>query len=112
MAWQQPYLDDESQPIRFWANKFKTRFGEDPAIGAIAGYVAIDTFVRAATKAGPKLTTESLIRAMDGLSVPPDIFGGPALSWNAGKRLGSDASRLSQIIDGKWKVVSDYLAAP
>lgn len=112
MAWQQPYLDDEAQAIRFWANKFKTRFGEDPAIGAIAGYVVIDTFVRAATKAGPTLSTESLTRAMDSMSVPPDIFGGPALSWSASKRLGSDASRLSQIVDGRWKVASDYLAAP
>jgi branched-chain amino acid transport system substrate-binding protein len=112
MAWRYPYLDDESDAIRAWAATFKTRFGEAPAGGAGLGYAVMDTFVRAATKAGPELSTDSLIRAIDTLSVPPDIFGGPALSWSPTKRLGSDASRLSQLVDGRWKVVSDYLTAP
>jgi len=30
------------------------------------------------------------------------------MSFSPTKRLGSDASRLSQIVDGKWKVVADY----
>jgi branched-chain amino acid transport system substrate-binding protein len=30
------------------------------------------------------------------------------MTFSPTKRLGSDASRLSQITDGKWKVVSDY----
>jgi branched-chain amino acid transport system substrate-binding protein len=32
------------------------------------------------------------------------------MSFSATKRLGNDQSRLSQIVDGKWKVVTDYLA--
>jgi branched-chain amino acid transport system substrate-binding protein len=31
------------------------------------------------------------------------------MTFTAQKRLGNDASRLSQIQDGKWKVVSDYI---
>ncbi len=112
MSWTLPYVDDESQPVRFWANKFKTRFGEDPTTTAVGGYLAMDVFVRAATKAGPNLSTDGFVRAMDSLVVPPDIFGGPELSWSANKRLGSDASRLAQIVDGRWKVVSGYLSAP
>jgi branched-chain amino acid transport system substrate-binding protein len=46
---------------------------------------------------------------MDGLVIPPDIFGGPEASYGPKKRLGSDLSRLSQIQDGRWKVVSDYV---
>ena len=30
-------------------------------------------------------------------------------SFTPTKRLGSDLSRLSQIQDGRWKVVSDYI---
>jgi branched-chain amino acid transport system substrate-binding protein len=37
------------------------------------------------------------------------MFGGARATYTATKRLGSDQSRLSQIQDGKWKVVSDYL---
>jgi branched-chain amino acid transport system substrate-binding protein len=35
------------------------------------------------------------------------MFGTPPLSFSTTKRLGSALSRLSQIQDGRWKVVSD-----
>jgi ABC-type branched-subunit amino acid transport system substrate-binding protein len=31
MTVQHPYLDEAAQPIRFWANKYKTKFNEDRA---------------------------------------------------------------------------------
>jgi len=109
MTVQHPYLDEASQPIRFWANKYKTKFNEDPTVFSVYGYSIIDLFIRAAQKAGPNLTTESFIKAMDTMVVPPDIFGSAEATYGPNKRLGSDASRLSQIVDGKWKVVSDYV---
>jgi branched-chain amino acid transport system substrate-binding protein len=106
---QHPYLDEASQPIRFWATKYKTKFNEDPTVFSVYGYNIVDAFIRAAQKAGPNLTVESFIKAMDSMSIPPDIFGSPELSFTATKRLGSDMSRLSQLQDGRWKVVSDYV---
>jgi branched-chain amino acid transport system substrate-binding protein len=109
MGTQHPYLDEASQQVRFWANKYKTKFNEDPTVFSVYGYNAIDAFVRAAQKAGANLTTDSFIKAMDTMVIPPDIFGSPEGTFTATKRLGSDLSRLSQIQDGKWKVVSDYV---
>ncbi|MES2226450.1 MAG: ABC transporter substrate-binding protein [Pseudomonadota bacterium] len=106
---QQPYTDDPSQPIRFWANKYKTKFGEEPNVSSIYGYLGIDLFIRAATKAGPNLSTDSFVKAMESLTVPPDIFGDPELTFSPTKHLGSNQARLSQIQDGRWKVVSDYV---
>jgi branched-chain amino acid transport system substrate-binding protein len=106
---QHPYLDEASQPLRFWATKFKTKFNEDPNVSSVYGYAVIDTFVRAAQKVGPNLTTDSFIKAMDTLTVPPDIFGSPEMTYGPKKRLGSDMSRLSQLQDARWKVVSDYI---
>ena len=106
---QQPYLDEASQPIRFWATKYKTKFNEDPTVFSIYGYNAIDAFARAAQKAGKNLTTDSFIKAMDTMTIPADIFGSPEATFTSKKRLGSDLSRLSQIQDGRWKVVSDYV---
>jgi branched-chain amino acid transport system substrate-binding protein len=103
-----PYLDDASTQIRFWANKYKTKFNEDPTVLSVYGYTVIDTFAKAAAKAGPNLSTDTFIKAMDTMVVPTDMFGGPENTFSPTKRLGSDASRLSQIVDGKWKVVSDY----
>jgi len=107
MVVQNPYTDEASQPIRFWANKYKTKFNEDPAVFSAYGYTMIDIMIQAAQKAGPQLTTESFVKAMNGLTVPSDIFGTPKLTFTATKRLGSELSRLSQIQDGKWKPVAD-----
>jgi branched-chain amino acid transport system substrate-binding protein len=107
---QHPYLDEASQPIRFWANKYKTKFNEDPTVFSVYGYNAIDAFAAAAQKAGPNLTTDSFVRTMDNnMTIPKDIFGSPQATFTAKKRLGNDQSRMSQITDGKWKVVSDYI---
>jgi branched-chain amino acid transport system substrate-binding protein len=71
MTVQNPYLDDASQPLRFWANKYKTKFNEDPTVFSAYGYVIIDLFIRAAQKAGPNLSTDSFIKSMDTMTVPP-----------------------------------------
>ena len=103
-----PYLDVEQQNLRFWANKYKTKFGDDPSTYSTGTYAAIDLFIRAAQKAGPNLTTDSFVKAMETMGeVPADMFGNPAFTFSATKRLGSAQSRLSQIQDGRWKVVSD-----
>lgn len=109
MTVQHPYLDEASQPIRFWATKYKTKFNEDPTVFSVYGYDIIDALARAAEKAGPNLTTDSFIKAMDTMKIPPDMFGSDEATFSPTKRLGSDLSRLSQIQDGKWKVVSDYV---
>jgi len=106
---QNPYLDEASQPIRFWATKYKTKFNEDPTVFSVYGYSIIDQFAIAAQKAGANLTTDSFVKAMDSIKFDTDIFGAPPSSYTATKRLGNDLSRLSQIQDGKWKVVSDYV---
>ena len=103
-----PYLDLDNQPLRFWANKYKTKFNDDPSTYATGTYAVMDVFLKAALKAGPNLTTDSFVKAMETMGeVPADMFGTPPLSFTPTKRLGSSLSRLSQIQDGRWKVVSD-----
>ena len=109
MTVQNPYTDETSQPIRFWANKYKTKFNEDPTVFSVYGYTIINTFANAAIKAGKNLSTDSFIKAMDTMTIPPDIFGSAQATFSPTKRLGSDASRLSQIKDGKWTVTGPYI---
>ena len=109
MTVQHPYLDESAQPIRFWAAKYKTKFNEDPTVFSVYGYVIIDQFIQAAQKVGPNLTTDNFVKTMDSMSFAPDMFGSPPSSYTATKRLGNEKSRMSQIQDGKWKVVTDYL---
>ena len=46
MTVQHPYLDEASQPIRFWANKYKTKFNEDPTVFSVYGYTSSTTSSR------------------------------------------------------------------
>ena len=110
MTVQNPYTDEASQPIRFWANKYKTKFNEDPSVFSVYGYTIINTFINAANKAGKNLSTDSFIKVMDTMTIPPDIFGSATATFSPTKRLGNDASRLSQIQDGKWKAVGPYIS--
>ena len=109
MTVQNPYTDEASQPIRFWANKYKTKFNDDPTVFSVYGYNAMDAFLLAAGKAGKNLTTDSFIKVMDNMKYPPDMFGSAEMTFTATKRLGSDSARMSQIQNGRWKVVSEYI---
>ena len=103
-----PYLDETSKPIAAWANKSKAKFGDDPTVFSVYGYIIVDSFIRGAEKAGPNLTTDSFITAMDSMTLPPDMFGGPEGKFTPTQHLSSNRSRLSQIQDGRWKIISDY----
>ena len=109
MTTQNPYVDDASPAVSFWAKKYKTKFNEDPAVFSAYGYSVIDAFIVAAGKAGANLTTDSFIKSADTLKIPPDIFGSAEQTFSPTKRLGSDLSRLSQIQDGRWKAISGYV---
>ena len=108
MTVQQPYLDDDSPALRAWADKYKAKFNEAPQVYAVYGYNAVDIFAKVALKAGPDLTTDSFIKAMDSTTLPPDMFGAPEMSFSPTKHLGSNQARISQIRNGRWQVVSGY----
>lgn len=109
MTAQIPYPDDSTQQVRHWVAKFRTRFNEEPTEYAVFGYHIMDAFIRVAQKAGPDLTTDSFIKALDRSVIPRDIFGIMEASYSPTKRLGNPYSRLSQLQDGRWRVVSDYV---
>jgi branched-chain amino acid transport system substrate-binding protein len=110
MTAQHPYVDAAEQPIRFWANKYKTKFGEDPTVFSVYGYGNMDAFMKVAFKTGPNLTTDAFVKTLEGMTFNRDMFGTAELTFSSTKHLGNQFSRLSQIQDGRWKVVSDYVA--
>jgi branched-chain amino acid transport system substrate-binding protein len=104
-----PYLDDAAQNVRFWASKYKTKFNEDPDVFSAYGYSIMDMVAATASKAGKNLTTEAFIKALDSSTVAPDMFGSDTMTFTPTKHLGSNKSRLSQIKDGKWTVMTGYV---
>ena len=108
MTAQFPYADDTSALVRRWVSKYKTQFNEDPTPISVYGYTTINMFANAMRETGARPNTSKFIRAMEVTSVPADMFGSPAMKFTGTRRLGSDESRLSQLQDGRWKVVIDY----
>ena len=104
-----PYLDDASRNVREWASKYKQKYNEDPAVFSVYGYQVIDLFIQIADKTGPKLTTDSFVNTLENFSTTRDMFGADAMSFSKTKHLGSNRSRLSQIINGKWTPITDYI---
>ncbi len=108
MTSQIPYADDPSPAVRRWASKYRTQFNEEPSVISVFGYIAINVFASAMRDAGERPTTSKFIRSMEVMKIPGDMFGSPPLKFTPTRRLGSNESRLSQIQDGRWKVVIDY----
>ena len=104
-----PYADDPSKNVRDWIAAYKAKFGEDPTLFSAYGWTVMSHFARVAQSAGPNLTTESFVAAMERYSTPRDMFGADEMKWGKGKNLGTNRSRLAQIQNGRWVSVTDYL---
>ncbi|MEO7105059.1 MAG: ABC transporter substrate-binding protein [Rhodoferax sp.] len=108
MTAQFPYADDPSPAVRRWAAKYRTEFNEEPSTISVFGYSTINVFATAMRDVGSRPSTSKFIRAMEYIKIPGDMFGSPPLKFTPTRRLGSDESRLSEIQNGRWKVVIDY----
>src|SRR3954468_18738693 len=104
-----PYMDDASKNVREWATKYKDKYKEDPTVFSVYGAQVIDLFARIAEKAGPNLTTDTFVNSIESFAMPRDMFGGDAVSFTKTKHLGSNRARLSQIVNGKWTPITDYI---
>jgi len=100
---------EEAKWRRDWYQRYRTRFNEEPNVQSQVAYVTADLMIRAMEAAGRDLTTEKMLAELEKISHYEDPFGGPSLSFGPAKHQGSDSIFLSQIIDGKWKVLDKNL---
>lgn len=104
------YPDDPRPEIQAFAKKYKARFGRDPNFHGEVGYTAANIVVLALTNAGPDLTTDSFIKAMEGIKDYKDIFGS-VLSFGPDQHHGSTKSFLTVVKDGRWVPVEEAALA-
>ena len=96
--------------IRDWYDRYVERFGEEPVAQAQVAWVTADLMIRAMEAAGPDLTTEKMLAALEKIRNYEDPFGGQTLTFGPEKHQGADSLFWSQIIDGKWVVLEENLA--
>lgn len=103
-----PYADASSDQVKAWVGRYKAEFSEDPAVHSVYGYASGDAFVLALQNAGPNLTTDTMISAIEKTTFPSDIFGSSVMTFSPTKRLGSNRVRFAEIQSGRWVTTSDY----
>lgn len=104
-----PYADELDGAAKEWADRYKAQYGEDGNVWSLMGYTMANAFVRIAEDAGADLTTGSFVASAERIGViAGPMPGTPDLRFTAEQRLGQTKSRLSQIQNGRWKVVSDF----
>lgn len=100
---------EENAWRRAWYQKYKARFNEEPSVQSQIGYVIADLTIKAMESAGQELTTEKMLGGLEQIRNYEDPFGGPTLSFGPEKHQGSDSVYLSQVVDGKWKIIEKNL---
>ena len=105
--------DFKSAPAGSWVSQWHARylelFDEEPAAQSIIGYVIADLTVRALEAAGPELTVEKVLAALERIENYTDPFGGPSLTFTPTKHQGGDYLYLYQVVDGKWEIAEERI---
>jgi branched-chain amino acid transport system substrate-binding protein len=106
-----PYRDNpqNSKLLNDWMDQYQARFKEEADLWAVSGWHMTDMFVTAAQKAGPNLTSESFVKALETMTYPRTFLGTPEYAWTPTTRQGNMQTRLQQIRNGRWATVSDFL---
>ena len=104
-----PYMDDASKNVREWAERYKKKFNEDPTVYSAYGYLLIRLFGTLVENTGPNLSTETFLAQLEKTTYPRDFFGADEMTFSKTKHLGTYRARLSQIQNGKWTPITDYI---
>lgn len=87
-----------------WADEYKEQYGSIPSGGAVLGRVGAMVTIEALRKAGPDLTTDSFLAAMESLDFSDPVTGVDIKMSATNHRAGNDMI-LSKVIDGVWEPV-------
>ncbi len=92
-----------------WYARYVERFDEEPAAQSIIGYVIADLTVRALEAAGPEVTVEKVLAALESIENYEDPFGGPSLTFSPTKHQGGDYLYLYEVVNSNWQVVEERI---
>ena len=96
-------MDDPD--VQKFSKRYTEASGEKfPGTGAVLGHSAAVVLTKALEEAGPELTTDSFIAAMEKLDFK-DPISDNQVDYSAEDRVGADEVIISQVKDGDWAVV-------
>ncbi|MEQ8481991.1 MAG: ABC transporter substrate-binding protein [Hoeflea sp.] len=105
-GWQDLEARVSEPAVAEWIAQYKAATGEDyPGTGALLGRSAAQLMVEALKAAGPDLTRESFIAAMEQLDYD-DPISANHVDFSATDHVGADEVFVSRIENGSWVLVS------
>ena len=99
----------EDEWVSGWRSVYVAEYGEEPAAQSVIGYVMADLLIQSLEAAGPDLTLDKMLAALEGISGYVNPFGGPTISFSSDKHMGGDYLNLYQVQDRKWVTVAESL---
>ena len=105
-SWQDLWARAEEPEPKAFIEEYKAATGEDPVGFAMLGYASARMFVKAAEAAGPDLTHESFIAAMETLNYQDDLVGNK-MDFGPDDHQGANSVYVSVVEGGNWKKVHE-----
>ena len=103
-SWQDLWARaDDPAPAAFIA-EYKDATGEDPVGFAMLGYSAAEMMVKALEAAGPDLTHDSFIAAMETLDYQDELVGNH-MTFGPDDHQGADSVYVNVVENGAWNLV-------
>ena len=92
-----------------WYERYLELFDEEPAAQSIIGYVIADLTVRALEAAGPDVTLDKVLAALERIENYEDPFGGPSLTFSPTKHQGGNYLYLYEVVNSQWEVAEERI---
>ncbi len=97
-----PYADDDMTPeVARWFQSYTDRFGTEPGYPSVEGYRNAGLLVDALDIAGPDLTADAVLAALESMTDYRDIFG-YRLTFGPDDHKAVDESVLMTVSNGRW----------
>lgn len=109
MTTAHPYPDDANPQVREWAQRYRARFNEDPSVFSAYGWLIAEAFTTIVRAAGQDLTVDSFLRAAETNPTLQTPFDVRPCAISRTMRLCNNDVRLSEIRDGRWVVIRDWV---
>ncbi|MEY8841135.1 ABC transporter substrate-binding protein, partial [Cribrihabitans sp. XS_ASV171] len=105
-SWQDLWARADEPAPKAFIEEYKAATGEDPVGFAMLGYAGAKMLVQALEKAGPDLTHESFIAAMESLEYQDDLVGN-YMTYGPDDHQGADSVYVNVVENGQWKKVHE-----
>lgn len=105
-SWQDLWARAEDPVPAAFIAEYKEAYGEDPVGFAMLGYGAADMMVRALEAAGPDLTQESFIAAMETLNYTDELVAN-TIDFSPTDHQGAEMVYVQVVENGNWKKVHE-----